>query len=392
VENLPLAGILPEHARAIAAVFNPTTCVRGGVPKISAFVDRERLIERERRWAVPAAVIALAPLVFYIVSIFVVGRAHLVSGSSEAAQLVSLDEHSGTVLITSVIRGIGFLLLPIPILYLFRAAQARNPRVQAAMVGFVFIGPILFGAQGIVQAVGAGQAASDFVKLPSETKRSYADYQAQVKQSPQEIDKVTIYTAADSLEVEQAGGSFYQVGFPSKDESKLAGALDAASIDNETDSDAGTGPPDAQASKITSDNGTLQASQGLLFPAVLGLVVMMVYIPLQALRAGLVPRFMGSLGIALGASMILILPIAILAMLAWTGFLGLIFVGRAPGGRPPAWDAGKAIPWPRPGDAPVRESDGGDAIEGDATEVGDEEGDSGSAAKAPQKRKRKSRG
>ncbi len=354
-------------------------------------MGRERIIERERRWAGPAAVFALVPLVLYILSIFVVGQAHLAGGSSEADQLTSLHDQSGTVLISSVIRGIGFLLLPIPFLYLFRAAQARSPRVQAAMVGFVFIGPVLFGAQGIVQAIGAGQAASDFVNLPSETTRSYADYQQQVKQSPDEIDKVTIYTASDKLEVEQVGGGFYQVDFPKQDESKLAGALDAKSIDNDTDTDTGTGPPDAEANKATSDNSTLQASQGLLLPAVLGLVVMMVYVPLQALRCGLVTRFLGSLGMALGASMILILPIAVLAMLAWTGFVGLTFVGRVPGGRPPAWDAGKAIPWPRPGEQVIEEGD--DAIEGDATEVdGDQTGDSGSKAPPPQKRKRKSRG
>ena len=99
-------------------------------------MGRERIIERERRWAVPAGVVALAPLVLYIASIIIVQRAHLVGGSSEADQLASLDEHSATVLVSSIVRGIGFLLLPIPILYLFRAAQARNPRVQAAMVGF----------------------------------------------------------------------------------------------------------------------------------------------------------------------------------------------------------------------------------------------------------------
>jgi hypothetical protein len=354
-------------------------------------VGRERIIERERRWAVPAGVVAVAPLVLYIVSIVIVGRAHLVGGSSEAEQLASLHDHAATVVISSVVRGIGFLLLPIPFLYLFRAAQARNPRVQAAMVGFVFIGPILFGAQGIVQAIGAGQAATDVGNAPTETTRQYSNYQKQVNDSPDQIEKVTIYTDANKLEVEQTdqvGDGFYQVDFSNQDESKIVSDLNAASVDNETDSDTGTGPPDAEADKITGDNGTLQASQGLLFPAVLGLVVMMVYVSLQALRAGLVTRFLGSLGMALGASMILILPIAVLGMLAWTGFLGLTFVGRVPGGRPPAWDAGKAIPWQRPGEEAARDDD---AIEGDATEVGDEPTDSETSGKAPQKRKRKRR-
>jgi hypothetical protein len=354
-------------------------------------VGRERIIERERRWAVPAAVLALVPLVLYIVSLLVVGQAHLAGGSSEADQLASLHDHSGTVLISSVIRGIGFFLLPIPFLYLFRAAQARSPRVQAAMVGFVFIGPILFGAQGIVQAIGAGNAASEFVNKPPEPTSTYSKFQNEVNQHSDLITKVTIYTAADKLEVEQRDGSFYQVSFPKQDESKIVDSLNAKGIDNDTDTDSGTGPPDAEANKITGDNGTLQASQGLLLPAVLGLVVMMVYVPLQSLRTGLVTRFMGSLGMALGASMILILPIAVLAMLAWTGFLGLTFVGKVPGGRPPAWDAGKAIPWPRPGEQ-VIEDGGGDAIEGDATEVRDDTStDSGPRPAPPQKRKRKSR-
>jgi len=359
-------------------------------------VGRERIIERERRWAVPAAVVALAPLVLYVVSIIIVQRAGIVGGSSEAEQLASLHDHSGPVLASSVVRGLGFFLLTIPILYLFLAAKARNPRVQAAMIGFVFLGPVLFGAQGIIQAIGAGQASSDFVNLLPEETRTFAQFQDQVKQSPTQIDKVTIYSAENSLDVQQTNGDFYGVNeFPSKEESKLTGDLADANIDNETDSDTGTGPPDALATHTTDDNGTLQVSQGLLVPSVLGLIVMMIYIPLQSLRAGLIPRFLGSLGIALGASMILILPIAVLAMLAWTGFLGLMFVGRVPGGRPPAWDAGEAIPWPRPGDRSSAQPGDGDAIEGDATEVDGErepDDDAKPPAQGAQKRKRKRRG
>jgi hypothetical protein len=358
-------------------------------------VNRERIIERERRWAVPAAVVALAPLLLYIASIVIVQRAGLAGGSSEAEQIASLHDHAGAVLFSSVVRGIGFLLLPIPMLYLFLATKARNPRVQAAMVGFVFIGPILFGAQGIVQAIGAGQAADDFVKLPPEQTRTFAQFQQQVKRDPAQIEKVTIYTAGNSLEVEQTGGAFYAVTkYPSDQESNIVGDLSGAGVDNETDSDTGTGPPDALATNTTDNNSTLQASQGLLFPAVLGLVVLMVYLSLQALRAGLLTRFLGSLGMALGASMILILPIAVLAMLAWTAFLGLMFVGRIPSGRPPAWEAGEAIPWQRPGEGPSRPQ-GDDAIEGDATEVdgdGERTDAPDSSRRAPQKRKRKRRG
>jgi hypothetical protein len=358
-------------------------------------VGRERIIERERRWAVPAAIVALAPLVLYIISVFIVQSAGIEGGSSEADQLASLHDHEGAVLISSIVRGIGFALLVIPMLYLFLATMARSPRVRAAMIGFVFIGPLLFGAQGIIQAIGAGQAASDFVNMPPEPTRTYPQFQDQVKNDPEQIEKVTIYAAGNSLEVEQTNGDFYGVEkFSSDDESKLAGDLNAKGIETETDSDTGTGPPDALATHVTDENGVLQASQGLLVPSVLGLIVMMIYLPLQALRVGLIPRFLGSIGIALGASMILILPIAVLAMLAWAGFVGLTFVGKVPGGLPPAWETGEAIPWPRPGDrAAAPRADNG-PIEGEGTEVdGESEDATGSepSGPRPQKRKRKQR-
>jgi len=353
-------------------------------------MEKERILERERRWAIPAAILAVAPIVFYVVSIIIVQRADIVGGNSEAAQLASLHDHAGTVLVSAIVRGIGFLLLPLPILYLFLAAKARNPRVQAAMVGFVFLGPILFGIQGVVQAVGAGQAASDFVQMPAEPHRTYAAYQDQVSDNPTQVEKVTVYTAENSLEVEQTNGDFYAVPkYPSKDESTILSDLDAKGIEQESDADTDARPPDAEATEATNDDGALQASQGLLLPAVLGLVVMMIYVPLQSQRAGLITRFMGSLGMALGASMILILPIAVIAMLAWTGFLGLMFTGRVPGGRPPGWQTADAIPWQRPGEAPPAQP-GGDAIEGEATEV-ERRGAPKRSAAPRQKRKRKRR-
>jgi hypothetical protein len=341
-------------------------------------VGRERIIERERRWAVPVATAALFALVLYIASFIIEQSANLSTGASEAAQLRSLHDHSGTVLLASIVRAAAFLLVPVPLLYLFRAAQARNPRVHGAMVGFIFIGPLLFGVQGVVQAAGAGQAASDFVEqAPTEHSRSFAEFQKQLKREPRSIDKVTIYTARNQLEVQPKTGPFYSVpSYPEKVQTGLAGDLESANVDHETDTDSGSTAGsqelpggDALATHITDDSSAIQVAQGILFPAVLGLVVMMIYVPLQAQRVGLLSRFFGSLGMALGASMILILPVALLASLLWMGWLGLLFVGRVPGGRPPAWEAGKAVPWPRPGEEADRAPRaGGKAIEGEATE------------------------
>jgi hypothetical protein len=363
-------------------------------------VGAQQIIERERRWATPAAAAAVLTFVLYVASFIVDRTASLYTGASDARQLMSLHDHAGTILVASVIRAAAFLLLPIPLLYLFRAAQARNPRVQATMVAFIFIGPVLFAAQGVVQAVGAGQAASDFVGLPKEATQSYEQFQRQVRSDPGSIDKVTIYTGHEppSLEV-QRGDTFYTVSDfgnqdPNKVVSRLPGALDGASpsIDHETDSDTAAQPGDARASHTTDNANTLQVAQALLFPAVLGLVVMMIYVPLQAQRVGLLSRFFGSFGMALGASMILILPVALLGVLVWIGYLGLLIAGRVPGGRPPAWEAGEAIPWPRPGEGDSSSAAGGDgAIEGKASEVGTDEPAAAPGETSSERRKRKRR-
>jgi hypothetical protein len=42
-------------------------------------------------------------------------------------------------------------------------------------------------------------------------------------------------------------------------------------------------------------------------------------------------------------------------------YLGLLCIGRLPGGRPPAWEAGEAIPWPSPGEKAAKEMQPEDA-------------------------------
>ena len=118
-----------------------------------------------------------------------------------------------------------------------------------------------------------------------------------------------------------------------------------------------TGSTAKEAAKdLIDSNDARKVASALLIPAVLALMVAMIYIPLQAYRVGLVTRFAGTLAMALGASMILIFPVALLAIMCWLVFVGLIFIDKIPfGSRPPAWDAGKAVPW----ESPQRGSGGG---------------------------------
>lgn len=72
-----------------------------------------------------------------------------------------------------------------------------------------------------------------------------------------------------------------------------------------------------------------------------------ILVSVNAMRAGLLSRFMGILGMILGALFVLpILPAPII-QLFWLTALGVLFIDQWPGaGRGPAWESGEPDPWP----------------------------------------------
>jgi hypothetical protein len=66
------------------------------------------------------------------------------------------------------------------------------------------------------------------------------------------------------------------------------------------------------------------------------------------MRAGVLSKFMGIVGIIVGVLFVIpILGSVPIVEVFWVGALGLLFLDRWPqGGRGPAWDSGEAIPWP----------------------------------------------
>lgn len=104
------------------------------------------------------------------------------------------------------------------------------------------------------------------------------------------------------------------------------------------------------AHNLIQDSNTLKAASSIGIPAILGILIALVYISMSAMRVGLLSRFAGSVGIGLGASIILLGPFALLAMLVWIIYVGMMIGGWLPSGRPPAWQTGEPMPWPRPGE------------------------------------------
>ncbi len=68
---------------------------------------------------------------------------------------------------------------------------------------------------------------------------------------------------------------------------------------------------------------------------------------LNAMRVGLVPRWMGVFGLFVAVALVLLQAqgLSIIGGV-WALSLGLLYLGRLPGGDPPAWASGEARPWP----------------------------------------------
>lgn len=80
----------------------------------------------------------------------------------------------------------------------------------------------------------------------------------------------------------------------------------------------------------------------------LALATGMIATMVNALRVGLVVRWMGFLGMFTG--LLIFLPIGgaelQLVPAFWLVMIGILYAGRWPGGEPPAWADGEARPWP----------------------------------------------
>lgn len=276
----------------------------------------EQVIERERRWARPVATMSMGAVVLIFASIFV---ARAVTGGGQAEVLRSSDAHRSALLISSFLQAFGFGLLMAPLLFLFRAAQARSPRVRGQLVGVVIAAPLFLAASGLLSGITTLDAAADFVAQGVTGTGDHANKIAQ-----------------DSLD------------------------------------GAATGP----------------LALGFGLGGRIGFTVAMIYSCLWGMRTGLLPRLGGSLGIALGAVSFLFLQFTA----TWFVYFAFLIAGRQRGGRPPAWDAGVAIPLPSPGGGQAGgglfggRPPGGAGEDGDAVETSGEEATSTTPTNPPRRR------
>jgi hypothetical protein len=107
-----------------------------------------------------------------------------------------------------------------------------------------------------------------------------------------------------------------------------------------------SGPRTVEAAQDVTTSGLGVFASLIGLPGALGLALALVMIALNAMRVGLLTRFMGVLGIITGALLILPFggPLPVVQTF-WLLLLALLFSGRWPNGSPPAWRTGNAEPW-----------------------------------------------
>lgn len=273
--------------------------------------------EAESRWALPVAIVTIFAVVLFIVANF----ASPVSGTENAEVLESVHEHSSAVTVSGLMQAVALALLVFPLAYLFRADRARSERVRPQLIGLVVAAP-LFLAVSFGLAVGVRHEAADqFVK--GEAKATLSQKEAKEE------------CASDRKD--EGRKQFAEEVEPEKGETALA-ACERQKIEED------------EASNALSEASLAPLAGGLGLAGSLGFVVALFYTCLWAMRTGLLTRFWGSLGMASGIAFLLG-PLSIVTIV-WFLFFGMMLLGLA---RPPAWEAGEAIPWPTPGEKAAAE-------------------------------------
>jgi hypothetical protein len=259
-------------------------------------VTNEEQLQWEARFGRPAAVAAFAAMLLLLASTVILQS--MVEDRGEHIEaladfLLSVDESPNTLIIQSVMQGLGALCLIPVFYYLFRGTVHRVPQIPRWFVYFIFLGPMLYAVAQVFGAI-------------------------------DRVDVAEMFAARD-----------YTLDDP--DPERLAEQCPA--IRGEVGGDC--------AQELLQQNANIGAALPSLVGSVL-VAFMYVMVPLRARRAGLLTPFMAILGVIAGVLLVLqlvpVVPIVLQAF--WLGAVGALFLGNWPGGRGPAWDSGEPDPWP----------------------------------------------
>jgi hypothetical protein len=106
------------------------------------------------------------------------------------------------------------------------------------------------------------------------------------------------------------------------------------------------GPRTVDAAADVATDSLLLTANLISTLAPLAIAAGLLLVSLNAMRAGLLTRFLGILGMIVAALAVILQFVFAFALTFWLISLGLLFLNTVPGGAPPAWRTGKAEPWP----------------------------------------------
>ena len=334
--------------------------------------SKAETLERERRWALPVGIMSVLGVALIAVS-YVLSATQVPTGDGTAEFLGNVDANRSALVLVNLIQALGYILLVAPLVYLFKAAAARTDRVKTGLIGVIIVAPLFLGGAAITNAVSNLQAATDFKEksaAPIEAciNKENADNGSSALGAPASEGGSTADGATGATGKTGTTADTGDTGTTGKsNDTAAAGSTD----DEKSSEDIATDCADDTAEDFQTDASARSLTVGLGLAGALGFTISIIYIALWSMRTGLVSRFWGSLGMALGAVSILFPQFTLL----WFIYVGLVIAGLVPGGRPPAWAAGEAMPWDPPGGPRGDDDDGDygdDVIDGTAEELDDD--------------------
>jgi hypothetical protein len=245
-------------------------------------LEREEQLAWERRNARWAAACALASALLTLAGTLVLLKTLDPSPKNNVDGIALVHDKPGPLLIAAILQALGTAFTAPTLYYLFHATRFRRPQLPRVLRYLVLIAPVAAAVLAVVHQI----------QLQGVADRVFPHL-------PDVIPK------------------------------------DAAHL-----------KPLKQLVNDEIGKGPLVAVSGVATAAGLGLAFSFLMVSLNAMRAGLLSRFMGILGVIVGVLLVLpILPLPILQIF-WLGAIALLFLGPWPQGRGPAWETGEAIDWP----------------------------------------------
>jgi hypothetical protein len=323
--------------------------------------EKSKIFAFQRRWLTPAGVSSILAAALIVVS-GVLTRAGLSTPSNNADQLELYQHHSARLLDAQIVTSVGLALLAIPLYFLYRSALLRAEKMRGFLLPLVIIGPLLLGVQGVFLSVGLKDASDTYTtKLPAA--------QASARQG------------AESAQKRQQTGSAKAATTTVATTTAATTTTSNASTGRTTPTTNQAAPPPGQAAAnarkdlandTINDTTAIKVSNALGFLGALIMLAGSIYALVWVRRTGLLTRSWAVIGIAVIVALFVIPAVGPIGIVLWFAITGLMLARLWPRPLPPAWEAGEAIPWPRPGEdlgPPMAERGESSTVEGSGREI-----------------------